>query len=85
MIMDLKEVHDKLGPFVEGQEISDDEDDDDCALCEQYEHENDLLRAQTEQQSLVIEKLSKAQELLMMQYKIMELGLNKELASIQQT
>ena len=34
---------------------------------------------------MVIEKLSKAQELLMLQYKIMEMGLNKELLSIQKT
>jgi hypothetical protein len=33
----------------------------------------------------VIKKLSKAQEMLMMQYKIMELGLNKELEAIAKT
>jgi hypothetical protein len=38
-----------------------------------------------EKQSEIIEKLSRTQELLMMQYKIMELGLNKELASIHNT
>ena len=44
-----------------------------------------MLREQVEKQAEIIEKLSRAQELLMMQYKIMELGLNKELASIHQT
>ena len=43
------------------------------------------MREQVEKQSEIIEKLSRAQELLMMQYKIMEVGLNKELASIHQT
>ncbi len=43
------------------------------------------MREQVEKQSEVIEKLSRAQELLMMQYKVMELGLNKELAQIKIT
>jgi len=46
------------------------------------EAENEVMREQVEQQSEVIEKLSKAQELLMLQYKIMEVGLNKELLAI---
>ena len=78
MIMTLKEHYDKLE---EGEE----EDDEDCEKCEEHETENEMLREQVEQQSQVIEKLSKAQELLMLQYKIMELGLNKELLSIQNT
>lgn len=78
MMMELKEQYDKYGG-------EDDDDDGDSALCEQYEKENEVLREQTEQQSQVIEKLSKAQELLMMQYKVLELGLNKELQAIQIT
>ena len=45
------------------------------------EAENEVMRELVEQQSEV-EKLSKAQELLMLQYKIMEVGLNKELLAI---
>jgi hypothetical protein len=48
-------------------------------VCTRYEEENGLIRETVEQQEVVIEKLSKAQELLMLQYKIMEMGLNKEL------
>ncbi len=77
MIMQLKEQLDALA------ESGDEEDtDEDCEKCQQFEEENSELRDQVEQQGEVIEKLSRAQELLMMQYKIMELGLNKELASI---
>jgi hypothetical protein len=80
MMMELKEQYDKYGGAG-----SDDDDDGECAHCEQYEKENEVLREQTEQQSQVIEKLSKAQEMLMMQYKVLELGLNKELQAIQIT
>ena len=59
--------------------------EEECEICEAYEEENTMLREQAEKQGLVIEKLSKAQELLMMQYKVMELGLNKELEAIEQT
>lgn len=76
--MELKEQYDKLG----GAES---DDDGECAHCEKYEQENEVLREQTEQQSQVIQKLSKAQELLMMQYKVLEIGLNKELESIMVT
>ena len=54
-------------------------------MCTRYEEENSIIRETVEQQEVVIEKLSKAQELLMLQYKIMEMGLNKELLSIQKT
>ena len=54
LMMELKEQYDKLGGG------ADSDDDDDCAHCEQYEQENEVLREQTEQQSQVIEKLSKA-------------------------
>ncbi len=54
-------------------------------MCTRYEEENGLIRETVEQQEVVIEKLSKAQELLMLQYKIMEMGLNKELLQIQKT
>lgn len=75
--MELKAQYDKLG--------DENGSDSDCDLCESYEEENSLMREQCDQQGLVIQKLSKAQELLMMQYKVMELGLNKELLSIQET
>lgn len=80
MMLELKEQYDKYG-----EAAADEDEDGECAHCEQYEKENELLREQTEQQSQVIEKLSKAQELLMMQYKVLELGLNKELQAIQIT
>ena len=78
--MKLKEQHDALK-----DSDGEDDDDDDCDKCNEYEGENEVMREQVEKQTEIIEKLSRAQELLMMQYKIMELGLNKELASIHQT
>jgi hypothetical protein len=54
-------------------------------VCTRYEEENRIIRETVEQQEVVIEKLIKAQELLMLQYKIMEIRLNKELLSIQKT
>lgn len=77
MIMDLKGQLDKIG--------DEDESDSDCETCANYEEENELLREQVDKQSLVITKLSKAQELLMLQYKAMETGLNQELAAITET
>ena len=77
LIMELKDQYDNLG--------DDDDSDGECKVCSSYEEENELMREQTEQQSQVIEKLSKAQEMLMMQYKVLEIGLNQELASIQKT
>lgn len=76
LIVKLKEQHDAL---------RDDDDSDYCEECEAYEQENEVLREQVEQQGLVIEKLSKAQELLMGQYKQMEGGLNRELEEIKRT
>lgn len=83
LIMSLKEQYDKLGKK-EGEEGEED-DEDDCDLCEAYEDENSLLREQCDAQAVVIKKLSQAQEMLMMQYKVMEVGLNQELEAIQKT
>lgn len=81
MIMQLKEQYDSLK-----ENNSDDEtDEDECQGCNKYEEENQLIRDTVEQQEEIIEKLSKAQELLMLQYKVMEMGLNKELLSIKKT
>ena len=77
LIVKLKDQHDALNDS--------DADDEDCDKCNEFEEENQILREQVEKQSEIIEKLSRAQELLMMQYKVMELGLNKELASIHNT
>lgn len=81
MIMQLKEQYDRLKE--EDEEESDSEEE--CEQCTQYEEENGIIRETVEQQEAVIEKLSKAQELLMLQFKIMEMGLNKELLAIQKT
>ena len=81
MIMQLKEQYDKL----KEEEDDDDTDEDDCPICDKFEEQNQALRDNVEVQEQVIEKLSKAQELLMLQYKVMEMGLNKELLSIQKT
>lgn len=56
-----------------------------CETCKAYETENELLREQAEKQSEIIDKLSQTQELLMLQYKILELGVNKEIVNIQKT
>ena len=56
-----------------------------CKNCKAYEEENDLIKEETSKQQEIIEKLSETQELLMLQYKILELGLNKELAQIEHT
>ncbi|TNV75533.1 hypothetical protein FGO68_gene5389 [Halteria grandinella] len=56
---------------------------DDCETCEAYEMENQLLKEQTSKQQEVIDKLGEAQELLMLQYKVMEMGLNSEIGHIQ--
>eukprot|EP00347_Sterkiella_histriomuscorum_P007564 403348432 len=62
-----------------------DEHDKDCETCDAYEKENQLLHQQNEQQQQIIERLGQAQELLMLQYKMLELGMDKELAKIAQT
>ena len=80
LIVKLKDQHDALN-----DSDGEDDQDEDCDKCNEFEEENQILREQVEKQSEIIEKLSRAQELLMMQYKIMELGLNKELASIHNT
>ncbi len=56
-----------------------------CKLCEATQEENDILREQNQQQTEIIDKLSETQELLMLQYKILELNLNKELLEIAKT
>ena len=81
MIMQLKEQYDKLKEETD----SDEEDVDDCQECDKFEETNQALRDNVDVQEQVIEKLSKAQEMLMLQYKVMEMGLNKELLSIQKT
>ena len=81
MIMQLKEQYDAFKADDDG----DSDEEDNCQVCNRYEEENGIIRETVEQQEVVIEKLSKAQELLMLQYKIMEMGLNKELLSIQKT
>ena len=45
--------------------------------------ENELLKEQTTKQQEVIDKLSEAQELLMLQYKVLEMGLSSEISHIQ--
>ena len=47
--------------------------------------ENQLLKEQTEKQQEIIDKLSEAQEMLMLQYKVLEMGLSSEINHIQQT
>jgi hypothetical protein len=78
MILSLKAQYDKLDP-------NRDDDGDECEVCENFEEENAKLREEADMQGEAIERLSKGQELLMMQYKLMELGLNKELLAIQKT
>ena len=53
-----------------------------CKVCEVSEEENEILRDQNDKQGEIIEKLSETQELMMLQYKILELSLNKELLQI---
>lgn len=80
--MTLKEQYDKLGKKAGEEGEDSDEDEDDCDLCDAYEDENSLLREQCDAQAVVIKKLSQAQEMLMTQYKFMEVSLNKELEAI---
>ena len=78
LIMELKLQNTKNG--------GDDEDDEkDCETCNALEKENELLTQQNDQQQQIIERLGQAQELLMLQYKMLELGMDKELAKIAQT
>lgn len=76
LIMELK-----LQLASQGQD-DDEEGQKPCSLCKDIVEENQLLMKQNEQQSEVIDKLSQAQELLMLQYKILEMGMDKELANI---
>ena len=64
---------------------ADEDDDKECETCQAYEKENELLTEQNAQQQQIIEKLGQAQELLMLQYKMLELGMDKELLKIAQT
>ncbi len=53
-----------------------------CQTCQAYEMENSLLKEQMTKQQEVIDKLSEAQELLMLQYKVLELGVSSEIGNI---
>ena len=53
-----------------------------CDTCEAYEMEASLLKEQTEKQQEVIDKLSEAQEMLLLQYKVMEMGLAQEIGNV---
>ena len=56
----------------------------DCTTCEAYEMENQLLKEQSGKQQEVIDKLSEAQELLMLQYKVLSMGLSSEISHIEE-
>ena len=59
-----------------------DESQKGCTTCKAYVMENELLKEQSEKQQEVIDKLSQAQELLMLQYKVLEMGLSAEIGNI---
>ncbi|CDW78163.1 UNKNOWN [Stylonychia lemnae] len=77
LIMEMKMASAKA--HLDGGKDSDQE----CETCEAYEQENKLLTQQNEQQQEIIEKLGQAQDLLMLQYKMLELGMDNELKNIQ--
>ena len=54
-----------------------------CQTCQAYEMEGSLLREQITKQQEVIDKLSEAQELLLLQYKVLEIGVSSEIGNIQ--